>query len=87
MQTVYGDYNRLGLDKPNAIPLGDEGRLREQGITLQEGERVLVVEPDELEAVGIAYREWSDGWGMWFWSANLDMSTLHSIGRALEMQQ
>ncbi len=79
MQRVEADFNGMGYTAENSIELGTEERLLERGITLREGEQVLVVEPGELEAVGIAERSWSEGWGLWFWHAMLDMSTLRHL--------
>jgi hypothetical protein len=79
MQRVEADFNRMGYTAENSIELGTEERLAERGISLREGEQILVVEPGELEAVGVAERVRDVGWGKWFWRAMLDMSTLRQL--------
>jgi hypothetical protein len=79
MQRVQGDFNRMGYTAPNSIELGTEERLLARGVQLREGEQVIVVEPGELEAVGVLESAWDEGWGKRFWRALLDMNTLRRI--------
>lgn len=79
MRRVEADFNRMGYTAPNSVEVGEEERLRERGVELREGERVIVYEPGELESVGVLEREWDAGWGKWFWRAIIDLSTLRTL--------
>jgi hypothetical protein len=81
LRRIVADYNELGQQEPDVIEIGEEGRLLAEGVELREGERVIVVEPGELEAVGVLFSTFDAGWQTTFWMARLDMSTLRSLDR------
>jgi hypothetical protein len=67
LRQVFADFARLE-ERPGlglSVPLGREDRTPELA-RLQEGERVLLVEPDNLRAEGTVKHVDSGGYRYWF---------------------
>jgi len=77
MRYIPADFNDLGDDEPNQIPLCPLNSPNYERFHLQEGERVIAYEGESLEAEGVL--KLVDSKVGPYWVIDIDPATLRDI--------
>lgn len=72
---IPGDFNNLGYEEPNVIPLGEADLTGRLGHVPENGQEVIVYEFGEMEAQGIL-RSKHDATGAVLWEVAIDPETI-----------
>jgi hypothetical protein len=77
MRYIPADFNGLGYEEPNQIPLAPQGWPTYERYHLQVGERVIVYESLSLEAEGVT--RLVDSPSGPYWVVDIDPATMRDI--------